>query len=82
MKERVVLREEILLEGREHSWWEEMEEEFAAIHAANSWDLLYRVGQESQHRLPIESYLCSKYPTKVATTTLQRSKRLKLKTNN
>ena len=53
VKERVILREGILLEGREHSWWEEMEEEFAAIHAANSWDLLYRVGQESQHRLPI-----------------------------
>ena len=29
MKERVILREGILLEGREHSWWEEMEEEFA-----------------------------------------------------
>ena len=82
MKESVILREGILLEGREHSWWEEMEEEFAAIHAANSWDLLYRVGQESQHRLPNESYLCSKYPTKVAITTLQRSKRLKLKTNS
>ena len=47
MKERVILREGTLLEGRKHSWCEEMEEEFAAIHAANSWDLLYRVGQVS-----------------------------------
>jgi len=50
VKERVILREGTLLEGRKHSWCEEMEEEFAAIHTANSWDLLYRqISNESRN---------------------------------